>query len=171
MYEGLTQWHNPENHMLIGINNLFWIKLQIWGCLADCILGSGGKWVLLHVSVGLQCKLTWLFPFTHYSSFDTFRFKMFSLADASGRRTALVALRNSLYLIPLGYLAYDCKLLSPIFLLLLFSFLIWFFAAISSDLFVSSLFGLQCPLLFRNIKDWSLLEYMYSLSLQEKYLF
>ncbi|XP_018840344.1 protoheme IX farnesyltransferase, mitochondrial-like [Juglans regia] len=34
-------------------------------------------------------------------------FRMFSLADASGRRTALVALRNSLYLLPLGYLAYD----------------------------------------------------------------
>ncbi|XP_075646106.1 protoheme IX farnesyltransferase, mitochondrial [Castanea sativa] len=34
-------------------------------------------------------------------------FKMYSLADASGQRTALVALRNSLYLIPLGYLAYD----------------------------------------------------------------
>ncbi|KAL8227925.1 hypothetical protein R6Q57_015509, partial [Mikania cordata] len=34
-------------------------------------------------------------------------FKMFSLADSSGRRTALVALRNCIYLIPLGYLAYD----------------------------------------------------------------
>ncbi|KAG8653765.1 hypothetical protein MANES_05G061000v8 [Manihot esculenta] len=34
-------------------------------------------------------------------------FKMFSLADASGQRTALVALRNCLYLVPLGYLAYD----------------------------------------------------------------
>lgn len=34
-------------------------------------------------------------------------FKMFSLADASGQRTASVALRNCLYLIPLGYLAYD----------------------------------------------------------------
>ncbi|KAL9262513.1 Protoheme IX farnesyltransferase, mitochondrial-like protein [Drosera capensis] len=34
-------------------------------------------------------------------------FKMFSLADASGRRTALVALRNCLYLVPLGYLAYE----------------------------------------------------------------
>ncbi|XP_071706522.1 protoheme IX farnesyltransferase, mitochondrial-like [Rutidosis leptorrhynchoides] len=34
-------------------------------------------------------------------------FKMFSLADPSGRRTALVALRNCIYLIPLGYLAYD----------------------------------------------------------------
>lgn len=34
---------------------------------------------------------------------------MFSLADASGERTALVALRNCLYLIPLGYLAYDCE--------------------------------------------------------------
>ncbi|KAL7120841.1 hypothetical protein ACP275_02G146900 [Erythranthe tilingii] len=34
-------------------------------------------------------------------------FKMFSLADPTGRRTALVALRNCLYLLPLGYLAYD----------------------------------------------------------------
>ncbi|KAL3651139.1 Protoheme IX farnesyltransferase, mitochondrial [Castilleja foliolosa] len=34
-------------------------------------------------------------------------FKMFSLADANGRRTALVSLRNCLYLLPLGYLAYD----------------------------------------------------------------
>ncbi|XP_073045293.1 protoheme IX farnesyltransferase, mitochondrial [Primulina eburnea] len=33
-------------------------------------------------------------------------FRMFSLADASGRRTALVALRNCLYLLPLGYLSY-----------------------------------------------------------------
>eukprot|EP00262_Sarcandra_glabra_P005824 TRINITY_DN17697_c0_g2_i1.p1 TRINITY_DN17697_c0_g2~~TRINITY_DN17697_c0_g2_i1.p1 ORF type:complete len:457 (-),score=77.96 TRINITY_DN17697_c0_g2_i1:115-1485(-) len=34
-------------------------------------------------------------------------FRMFSLADPSGQRTALVALRNCLYLIPLGVLAYD----------------------------------------------------------------
>lgn len=34
---------------------------------------------------------------------------MFSLADASGQRTAFVALRNCLYLVPLGYLAYDCE--------------------------------------------------------------
>ncbi|KAJ6729287.1 hypothetical protein OIU85_020231 [Salix viminalis] len=34
-------------------------------------------------------------------------FKMFSLADASGRRTAAVALRNCLYLVPLGFVAYD----------------------------------------------------------------
>lgn len=33
-------------------------------------------------------------------------FRMFSLTDASGRRTALVALRNCLYLLPLGYLSY-----------------------------------------------------------------
>ncbi|CAN4110541.1 unnamed protein product [Withania somnifera] len=36
-------------------------------------------------------------------------FRMFSLADASGQRTASVALRNCLYLLPLGYLAYDCE--------------------------------------------------------------
>lgn len=34
-------------------------------------------------------------------------YRMISLADASGQRTALVALRNCLYLVPLGYLAYD----------------------------------------------------------------
>ncbi|CAN6678510.1 unnamed protein product [Malus baccata var. baccata] len=34
-------------------------------------------------------------------------FRMFSLADVSGRRTASVALRNCIYMIPLGFLAYD----------------------------------------------------------------
>ncbi|KAL1535841.1 heme o synthase [Salvia divinorum] len=38
-------------------------------------------------------------------------FKMFSLADPSGYRTAWVALRNCLYLLPLGYLAYDWAVL------------------------------------------------------------
>ncbi|KHN37299.1 Protoheme IX farnesyltransferase, mitochondrial, partial [Glycine soja] len=36
-------------------------------------------------------------------------FKMYSLADASGHRISLVALGNSMYLIPLGFLAYDCE--------------------------------------------------------------
>ncbi|CAN1314609.1 Protoheme IX farnesyltransferase, mitochondrial [Linum perenne] len=34
-------------------------------------------------------------------------YKMLSLADTSGQRTALVALRNCIYLVPLGFLAYD----------------------------------------------------------------
>uniref|UniRef100_A0A7N0T067 Heme O synthase n=1 Tax=Kalanchoe fedtschenkoi TaxID=63787 RepID=A0A7N0T067_KALFE len=34
-------------------------------------------------------------------------FRMLSLFDATGRRTALVALRNCVYLIPLGFIAYD----------------------------------------------------------------
>ncbi|KAK8577721.1 hypothetical protein V6N13_027987 [Hibiscus sabdariffa] len=34
-------------------------------------------------------------------------YKMFSLADASGRRTSAVAFRNCLYLVPLGFIAYD----------------------------------------------------------------
>lgn len=45
-----------------------------------------------------------------YPALWHFRYKMYSLADASGQRTAAVALRNCLYLVPLGYLAYDCKL-------------------------------------------------------------
>ncbi|KAF5732816.1 protoheme IX farnesyltransferase mitochondrial [Tripterygium wilfordii] len=44
-------------------------------------------------------------------------FRMFSLADASGHRTALVALRNCLYLVPLGFLAYDWGLASGWFCL------------------------------------------------------
>lgn len=44
-------------------------------------------------------------------------FRMFSLADASGHRTAMVALRNCLYLLPLGYLAYDWGITSGWFCL------------------------------------------------------
>ncbi|KAK9664754.1 hypothetical protein RND81_14G065400 [Saponaria officinalis] len=44
-------------------------------------------------------------------------YKMISLFDVSGRRTALVALRNCLYLIPLGYLAYEWGLTSGWFCL------------------------------------------------------
>ncbi|KAF8412523.1 hypothetical protein HHK36_000491 [Tetracentron sinense] len=44
-------------------------------------------------------------------------FRMFSLFDASGQRTALVALRNCLYLLPLGWLAYDWGITSKWFCL------------------------------------------------------
>lgn len=44
-------------------------------------------------------------------------YKMLSLYDTSGRRTALVALRNCLYLVPLGYLAYQWGLTSGWFCL------------------------------------------------------
>ncbi|KAI4334661.1 hypothetical protein L6164_013379 [Bauhinia variegata] len=44
-------------------------------------------------------------------------FKMYSLFDASGKRTALVALRNSMYLIPVGFLAYDWGITSGWFCL------------------------------------------------------
>ncbi|KAL5751103.1 hypothetical protein ACOSP7_025706 [Xanthoceras sorbifolium] len=44
-------------------------------------------------------------------------YRMFSLADASGQRTASVALRNCLYLIPLGFLAYDWGVTSKWFCL------------------------------------------------------
>ncbi|XP_020085408.1 protoheme IX farnesyltransferase, mitochondrial [Ananas comosus] len=44
-------------------------------------------------------------------------FRMFSFADASGKRTALVSFRNCLYLLPLGFLAYDWGLTSEWFAL------------------------------------------------------
>lgn len=68
--------------------------------------------LLLYIFIQLLMVQTVQFPLLTdvcVSLCCTFRFKMFSLADASGRRTALVALRNSIYLIPLGFLAYDCE--------------------------------------------------------------
>lgn len=58
-----------------------------------------------------QCRnsVGWDFCFSYIFVFSTCSYKMFSLTDASGRRTALVALRNCLYLIPVGYLAYECE--------------------------------------------------------------
>ncbi|GKV06232.1 hypothetical protein SLEP1_g18136 [Rubroshorea leprosula] len=44
-------------------------------------------------------------------------YRMFSLADPSGQRTAAVALRNCLYLVPLGFIAYDWGLASGWFCL------------------------------------------------------
>ncbi|KAF3791037.1 Protoheme IX farnesyltransferase [Nymphaea thermarum] len=44
-------------------------------------------------------------------------FQMFSFSDASGERTALVALRNCLYLLPMGYFAYDWGMASGWFCL------------------------------------------------------
>ncbi|XP_059651712.1 protoheme IX farnesyltransferase, mitochondrial [Cornus florida] len=51
------------------------------------------------------------------NDYATGGFRMISLADASGRRTSLVALRNCLYLLPLGYLAYDWGITSGWFCL------------------------------------------------------
>jgi len=36
-------------------------------------------------------------------------FKMLSLLDGTGVKTSLVALRNCIYLLPVGFVAYDCK--------------------------------------------------------------
>lgn len=47
---------------------------------------------------------------------------MLTFADPYGRRTAVVALRNSLYLIPLGFIAYDCELQFPNYEVIFFSF-------------------------------------------------
>ncbi|CAL1384870.1 unnamed protein product [Linum trigynum] len=44
-------------------------------------------------------------------------YKMLSLADTTGRRTALVALRNCIYLVPLGFMAYEWGMASGWFCL------------------------------------------------------
>ena len=56
-----------------------------------------------------KCSFCSNFQVVLMNCFVCFRYKMFSLADSSGRRTASVALRNCIYLIPLGFLAYDCE--------------------------------------------------------------
>jgi protoheme IX farnesyltransferase len=60
------------------------------GGYAPCILI-----ILMHLSIS---RLNLRFYFS---------FKMLSTEDASGRRTALAALRNCGYLVPLGYLAHQ----------------------------------------------------------------
>ncbi|CAI0378248.1 unnamed protein product [Linum tenue] len=44
-------------------------------------------------------------------------YKMLSLADTSGRRTAMVALRNCIYMVPLGFMAYELGMASGWFCL------------------------------------------------------
>lgn len=74
-------------------------------------LGEGGTFGHVIGGPRLFYDIYLAFPLlSFFSSCGIFRFKMFSLADASGRRTAAVALRNCLYLVPLGFVAYDCKL-------------------------------------------------------------
>ena len=68
---------------------------------------------------------------------------MFSLADASGHRTALVALRNCLYLLPLGYLAYDCKFIHINVKILRSIFTLYFLASLH-PLFLCSFFPEIC---------------------------
>ena len=78
---------------------------------------------------------------------------MFSLADASGQRTASVALRNCIYLIPLGFLAYDCEsqdFRTEILFAIYFSFfffLFFFYFTLSVFLLAASLYYISSPFL------------------------
>ena len=49
---------------------------------------------------------------TTLNSMVSFSFKMLSMEDISGRRTALAALRNCGYLVPLGYLAHQSMVIN-----------------------------------------------------------
>lgn len=50
------------------------------------------------------------------SCYLVFSYKMLSLFDPSGKRIAAVALRNCFYMVPLGFIAYDCESCGFIFL-------------------------------------------------------
>ncbi|RVW15547.1 Protoheme IX farnesyltransferase, mitochondrial [Vitis vinifera] len=89
-------------------------ELWLWDILhGSCPIwlyrkNSSARDVFSHVLLSLQHVYTFCFlTFYSFHLFYAFRYRMLSFADASGRRTAVVALRNSLYLIPLGFIAYD----------------------------------------------------------------
>lgn len=49
-------------------------------------------------------------PSSEFIPYDlVFSYKMLSLFDPSGKRIAAVALRNCFYMVPLGFIAYDCE--------------------------------------------------------------
>lgn len=56
---------------------------------------------LLVAQVILNCETEWSIMW------EMIRYKMLSLSDATGHRTALTAFRNCIYLLPLGFLAHQ----------------------------------------------------------------
>ena len=110
------QFSLTEFMLLVGARiTFFWVALLFilikneWCCTGCCI------WLMVYTlhhnifhsfSDGPNYTVLYLFTCLVHCKF---RFKMYSLADPSGRKTALVAMRNSIYLIPLGFLAYDCE--------------------------------------------------------------
>lgn len=71
---------------------------------------DAGGWILGALLYFWQIPHFMALAFLCRQDYAAGRYKMISLGDLSGRRTALAALRNCIYLIPLGFLAQDCNI-------------------------------------------------------------
>ncbi|CAK7349260.1 unnamed protein product [Dovyalis caffra] len=96
------------NSMILPAALYFWqiphFMALAYLCRSD--YAAGGKWSL-HIIFSTRGNVESDGYFRGTWDPGRLWFKMFSLADATGQRTAAVALRNCLYLVPLGVLAYD----------------------------------------------------------------
>eukprot|EP00246_Nothoceros_aenigmaticus_P016179 TRINITY_DN7156_c0_g1_i1.p1 TRINITY_DN7156_c0_g1~~TRINITY_DN7156_c0_g1_i1.p1 ORF type:complete len:211 (-),score=24.35 TRINITY_DN7156_c0_g1_i1:445-1077(-) len=76
-------------------------------------VGHGARWFCCSRAAAFCALYFWQIP--HFmalaylcrSDYATGGYKMLSLFDLSGRRTALAAFRNCLYLLPLGFIAFQ----------------------------------------------------------------
>lgn len=71
---------------------------------------SMGGWILASALYFWQIPHFMAIAYLCRQDYAAGGFKMLSMQDDSGQRTALAALRNCGYLVPLGYLAYQCGL-------------------------------------------------------------
>ncbi|MCO5564972.1 hypothetical protein L7F22_018642 [Adiantum nelumboides] len=71
---------------------------------------SMGGWVLASALYFWQIPHFMAIAYLCRQDYAAGGFKMLSMQDDSGQRTALAALRNCIYLFPVGYLAYRCGL-------------------------------------------------------------
>lgn len=73
---------------------------------------DAGGWILGALLYFWQIPHFMALAFLCRRDYAAGRYKMISLGDLSGRRTALASLRNCIYLLPLGFLAQDCNVVA-----------------------------------------------------------
>lgn len=84
--------------------------LMGWAAAAGQI--DAGGWIMGALLYFWQIPHFMSLAFLCRQDYAAGRYKMLSLGDLSGRRVALAALRNCLYLVPLGFLAQDYNVVS-----------------------------------------------------------
>ena len=87
--------------------------LMGWAAAAGQI--DAGGWILGATLYFWQIPHFMALAFLCRRDYAAGRYKMLSLGDMSGRRTALAALRNCIYLVPLGFLAKELDVASGYF--------------------------------------------------------
>jgi protoheme IX farnesyltransferase len=73
---------------------------------------DAGGWILGALLYFWQIPHFMALAFLCRRDYAAGRYKMISLGDLSGRRTALASLRNCIYLLPMGFLAQDCNVVA-----------------------------------------------------------